>query len=954
LAEMTSHIQGIIDYAGEVTDAGISLGNRYMQATDDMGISAATSVQAIEKSAAEALGEAREQIGTGIIGKPQNLMNQVTAQNSYATEKANNIKYRMSIADAQMKAAEQALANGAMTLEKLPATLQLASTQVKDTVKTGDLHSKSVGDEIAGYAHQGFAKMMNELDGKLDSSKTDLTNSINENVKHVDTEVTNLKELAAQVNSDQSGYRDMASGQNVQAQYSVGAASNTASNLATLSAEEKAKLIAGLDGAINEFDGQIKSADDARKDVVTGAEKEERGEGLAEAGEVGAALDGFQGQVSSVLASIFNVLASADKKTGAETAADNKQVQQMLAAGFTDIQGALEKINALREASSPSAYSKAGAAGDAALAIMKMSADEQAQLAMKLGVSKNEIFHSIMGATSDLKVGPGGTDEMLRTLKNSINSDLMNLDDERGTVLNAFRASKAQIEEGSSHSLQAMQEQARLAGGSVGAASRDVNEFGESMSTKLSGWLADVDSKVKGQEASVKALAASARSQDEAMRDRAAGIKGKISARQKLLDEEAMRFETSVGGVVDALDTTGMAVKEGDRIKGLERGLVGQENQEKAAASHLNDAADVLIKNVEYRVEHAAEGFKPFKATLDKEENAESGKLGQVGSQIAATTSQVETFADDMTTVAQDLETHVKHRHEQLVTKLNAVKGQLADVLGASEFSTAGALDETVARIGNAVKEDNQLLSKVELEITPQTEGWRNKVYNQFQNLGLALDLDKVAERANVSLNKEKAMRAQERGAAGHLEEGVMQARRLATESMRALEKKSKFDMAGTMAREDMTTAQKLEEVAHVKDHMEHQATMLLSKAQSILNDQKTASLSISEQRALLATTVQRSDHISDPIDLSSPGATEQKTQLSSMAAALGAVKDSVMSTIRRAVPGSLTEVDEKISTNDASLSKLLPTWEEKIHKMDAKREAEDADLAAGLDALNK
>lgn len=436
-----------------------------------------------------------------------------------------------------------------------------------------------------------------------------------------------------------------------------------------------------------------------------------------------------------------------------------------------------------------------------------------------------------------------------------------------------------------------------------------------------------------------------AEAEREAMNTRAVEMQAERQA--SAMDKEVGRAEQAAQSHLDGLqpgEKTGKLTAEvgalsklfGDEI----RKTTKLEDEAEAAAQRLNlassdetQAANLKLASLAPAIQKEAErGVEYFQKLEDEQNNTHLD--------MANALDQLIELGVDMNIAMQNKGIDL-HRH------LKDVEEEVGNMTAMTQFASGDALGRVIDALEVGQTESSDIVGMLENEVKPKTKDLRKRVGQIYEDAGMSLDLDRVAEMGNSTMAEEVSNRQRLVAARAAIEENMHQAAKATQGALNSVYLKTKhlLDQVGKM--NHLSEAEKEHKIREIKAAAARQTAEIMAKARSDVQQQMKASHRMDEQEQEIAVLVARAKSLSSGEFQTTDKASLAKL-LTETKAKVQAVRDKWVNPFAGDEESLLQEGDKSKWTPGSELSQDLVT----AQNLQAHRDDEDAALEQQLEQL--
>jgi len=782
-------------------------------------------------------------------------MSRVTDQAKIGAERANDIKYKMTMAAGDMSVAESMLEDGADLVRTFPS--YVAAEGVKLTTGSEDAVFKAValGAELRGYAEEEFGKSETIAEEKVEAGQSDISQTIKDSSIRMNGEVDKIaKQVGNAVSgSDEKRSERLAEEGLMNQQYlankhsadvfdsNVGLENQKLhDNLAT-AAEVAARILGDQStGRTDNIANSLAAANTAETD------QNERIERAIT--EYRASMEQYK---SSQVRQLENQMsAHLASETAAETRQDEDMAKALTAAGLSDDQ--IKVVQGLTETDLGATSITAGqeAEGTVKVALTKMN-EETENLEINAANIEAEMKEMIVAAG-------GEQEEAARTLAGQFDLFTNGFDSESSAMVSANQAQLNELKAGAMASLQNIKNAQLTQIANVENAQRQIEAGAAGDSTHMADQVAGYATNMYSQGAQLNGMENGARSDAQRMQGQINDVFQKLQRESAALISQNSEIEAAGMAELNAVGTGAQVATEHAKLDAYRKEEERAAAQEKGIADQANFGIQGLIALTDATLTSVAKNVVPGIRKVNDARKAIQDKFGAVKG--AATTQQlaIRQKLTDMRTKQKDMKDRITSREKQLIKDMEGIGGTLGDAFEMTKYSSPEALQDVIALLGNAVISDSNIQTQVDTQLIPQSEHWRSGIGQIFELLGLTLNMDKITAAAENSMRKEQQLRDQVNAASGEIDASMMASNRLARQMMDEEKKKMKTQMDDIRSRSDLSEGEKAKLIRELREAFDKNSTLILEKAHLIITSQGDTKLNLEQQERLLDSLVAR------------------------------------------------------------------------------------------------
>merc|ERR1719456_956746 len=264
---------------------------------------------------------------------------------------------------------------------------------------------------------------------------------------------------------------------------------------------------------------------------------------------------------------------------------------------------------------------------------------------------------------------------------------------------------------------------------------------------------------------------------------------------------------------------------------------------------HLISHAQRVLAQKEGSVEHgimdAVDRASAVKRMTDAEEAAVNTaivsaartlqeKFGEVHERFSETSEGVEALVQDMQGLSGELEQSTKARIGSVLGDLDKTQADVEDALTLEQYQSEDSVKKVMKVVDESQNQTDRLTEHQTEVIMPSIAAWRGEVEKVFEDLGMGLDLERVARMAAES----EAAEGENSAILSAEQELKMKVKKIADATAgktRAVWSEAEKRIAAINAMEHLSAEQKAALIAQVKAEAQAAADALMEKARKLM-----------------------------------------------------------------------------------------------------------------------
>merc|ERR1719482_492874 len=720
-------------------------------------------------------------------------------------------------------------------------------------------------------------------------------------------------------------------------------------------------------GAIAKKLGQ---EDDDRWSSLQGTailEQQEAGTGFQAAGALGAELADYktaaEGEMESsaglseVLGKFSDKVAKIQLGIGGAANLANKQLssqmssgKQMLTLGLEAAGGTLNslisKIVMLQQLESGKTLDDALRVAKNAVSMTAATDKNSNGFMVKLGEERERVMQEILTAINTVKLGPGGIEEATAKMKKILQDGVKRLEADQQEEKKMYHNVGSQEQDTMSQAVAAMREKIMGQRSKIGDTTSHLMDGNDGMVAMFASAAADVASRISSEKDALKFAAEGAQASTTDVDEKTVRMKNKIAGEMSGMQVIGKKTESQLDHLIQALDTTSQNVAASRNLYKLQKHKDDMMSRLKDGVASAADLIDNLFAAFSQQVQTGATELVPLRDVVQGQKDLAHMSMNMLETAVDNDEKVVEDLIIEANDVATELEKHVGARKLVMEERFGSLKAQLATLLGAATYQGSGMLERTSDEVQKVINDTAALHHQVFDVIDPRAQGWRNSIQGIMQGMGMFEDQFQMKKPHSLpGLSPEMRKLYTER-----LQQQVAKSRDLAFKNLDQLQGQMNEQIADLEARTDLTIGQKAAAREALRAQIDKATEGVEDQQRELLKEQTALSVGMGRGMQSMNAAVQRGKNQVgyEMKQMKAPSESAQADQAMSakeaMRAAMRAAFQSGGSTLFRP---SLLETGESTSGGSNFRATL-----ERLRGLDAARDAEDARLDAGLEAL--
>lgn len=910
------------------------------------GLASAGSVQQAETQAAGGVGLARTDIGSVIVGKSSPVMKDIHAWTDHTTGTSNAIKGAMLDAEQSLQTAERRLAKLQGNMTKELTRTDTAVGQVEEAVKDADIRTGMMVTNLNELVTKDFGEI--STDAKQGVRKEEMS-GVNNMIKwgqSTKTEVNEIGAIAKKLGQEDDGRWSSLQGTAILEQQEAGTGYQAAGALGSELADYKTAAEGEMESSEKVLDETTEASEEERGklvDEVKQAEQEDEMESKAGLSEV---LGKFGDKVAKIQLGIGGAANLANKQLSSQMSSGKQMLMLGLEAAGGTLNALISKIVMLQQLEQGKTLDDALRVAKQAVSMTAATDKTSNAFMVGLGEEREKVMQDILSAINTVKLGPGGIEEQTAKMKKVLQQGVKKLEADQQEEKKMYHNVVSQEQDTMSQAVAAMRERIMGQRSKIGDSTSRLMDGNDGMVAMFASSAADVAARISSEKDALKFAAEGAQSQNADVDEKTVRMKNKISGEMSGMQVIGKKTESQLDNLIQALDTTSQNVAASRNLFKLQKHKDDMMSRLKEGVASAADLIDNLFAAFSQQVQTGATELVPLRDVVQGQKDLATMSMQMLETAVDNDEKVVEDLIIEANSVAEELEKHVGARKLVMEERFGSLKAQLATLLGAATYQGSGMLERTSDEVQKVINDTAALHHQVFDVIDPRSQGWRNSVQGIMQAMGMFEDqfqMKKPHSLPGLSPELRKLYTEQ-------LQQQVSKSRDLAFKNLDQLQGQMNTEIAELEARTDLTISQKAEAREALRAQIDRATEGVEEQQRDLLNAQSTLSVGMGHRMSDMKAAIARGKNqvAYEMTQMKAPSETAQENQAMSakeaMRAAMRAAFRSGGSTLFRP---SLLETGEMNSGGSNFRATL-----ERLRGLDAARDAEDARLDAGLEAL--
>lgn len=910
------------------------------------GLASAGSVQEAEAQAAGGVGMARTDIGSVIVGKSSPVMKDINSWTDHTTGTSNAIKGAMLDAEQALQTAEQRLAKLQGNMTKELTRTDTAVGQVDEATKDADIRTGMMVTNLNELTSRDFGDI--SADAKQGVRKEEMS-GVNNMIRwgqSTKTEVNEIGAIAKKLGQEDDDRWSSLQGTAILEQQEAGTGFQAAGALGAELADYKTAAEGEMDSSAKVLDETTEAAEEERGklvDEVKQAEQEDEMESKAGLSEV---LGKFSDKVAKIQLGIGGAANLANKQLSSQMSSGKQMLTLGLEAAGGTLNSLISKIVMLQQLESGKTLDDALRVAKNAVSMTAATDKNSNGFMVKLGEERERVMQEILTAINTVKLGPGGIEEATAKMKKILQDGVKRLEADQQEEKKMYHNVVSQEQDTMSQAVAAMREKIMGQRSKIGDTTSHLMDGNDGMVAIFASAAADVASRISSEKDALKFAAEGAQASTTDVDEKTVRMKNKIAGEMSGMQVIGKKTESQLDHLIQALDTTSQNVAASRNLYKLQKHKDDMMSRLKDGVASAADLIDNLFAAFSQQVQTGATELVPLRDVVQGQKDLAHMSMNMLETAVDNDEKVVEDLIIEANDVATELEKHVGARKLVMEERFGSLKAQLATLLGAATYQGSGMLERTSDEVQKVINDTAALHHQVFDVIDPRAQGWRNSIQGIMQGMGMFEDQFQMKKPHSLpGLSPEMRKLYTER-----LQQQVAKSRDLAFKNLDQLQGQMNEQIADLEARTDLTIGQKAAAREALRAQIDKATEGVEDQQRELLKEQTALSVGMGRSMQSMNAAVQRGKNQVgyEMKQMKAPSESAQADQAMSakeaMRAAMRAAFQSGGSTLFRP---SLLETGESTSGGSNFRATL-----ERLRGLDAARDAEDARLDAGLEAL--
>lgn len=435
-----------------------------------------------------------------------------------------------------------------------------------------------------------------------------------------------------------------------------------------------------------------------------------------------------------------------------------------------------------------------------------------------------------------------------------------------------------------------------------------------------------------------------AEAEREAMNTRA--VEAQAERQASALDKEVGRAEAAAQSHLDGLqpgEKTGKLTAEvgalsklfGDEIKKTTK----LEDEAESAAQRLNVASTEETQRANMKLASLA-------PAIQKEAERGAEYFQKLEDDMNNTHLDMANALDQLIELGVDMNIAMQNKGIDLHRHLKDVEEEVGNMSAMTQFASGEALNRVIDALEVGQTETSDIVAMLDDEVRPKTKDLRKRIGQVYEDAGMSLDLDRVSEMGNSTMQEEVSNRQRLVAARAQIEENMHEAAKATQGALNEVYLKTKHLLQQVANMNHLSEAEKEHKMREIKAAAARQTAEIMAKARADVQQQMKASHRMDEQEQEIAVLVARAKSLSSGEFQTTDKATLAKL-LTETKAKVQAVRDKWVNPFT-AEESLLQENDKGKWTPGSELSQDLVA----AQNLQAHRDDEDKALEQQLEQL--